>query len=160
MILGVIVIDENNNVIAGNQRVTVLQKKDPDMKVLCKRLVGYSTAEKKIINVKDNTHVGEWDWAMIADWEADLHIDLGLRAPADDPEERGITDMELIHYEKYDYVLIACKNELDYNQLVRKLGIEGKKVKIAKKRRINARAIWYDQIKCQLIDKEEMEEKP
>lgn len=63
--------------------------------------------------------------------------------------------MELIHYEKYDYVMIVCRTELDYLDLTRKLGIDGKKIKIAKKRKINARAIWYEDMKCQIIDKEE-----
>lgn len=40
--------------------------------------------------------------------------------------------------------MIVCRNELDYNNLVRALGIEGAKVKISKSRKINARAIWYD----------------
>lgn len=74
------------------------------------------------------------------------------------PEERKIDDMELIHYEKYDYVLIVCKYELDYNDLVRKLGIEGKKVKIHKKRKIKARAVWYENIKDQIIEKPVEEE--
>lgn len=58
---------------------------------------------------------------------------VGLDAELTDPQERTIEEMEPIHYEKYDYVMIACRSELDYNDLVRKLGIEGAKVKIAKK---------------------------
>ena len=49
---GVIVIDENNSIIAGNQRVAVLKKQNPDTKVLCKRLVGYTTAEKRAVNMQ------------------------------------------------------------------------------------------------------------
>ena len=64
--------------------------------------------------------------------------------------------MELIHYEKYDYVLIAGRNELDYQNLIRTLGIEGKKVVVCKtksgERKIKARAIWYDQMKCKIQD--------
>ena len=74
-------------------------------------------------------------------------------------EERAIPDMELIHYEKYDYVMIVCRNELDYNNLVRALGIEGAKVKISKSRKINARAIWYDKMKVKLIPIEEEQNK-
>lgn len=66
--------------------------------------------------------------------------------------------MELIHYEKYDYVLIACRSQLDYNDLVRKLGIEGAKVRIVKKRKINARAIWYDKMKAVIVPIDEYEE--
>ena len=65
--------------------------------------------------------------------------------------------MEPIHYEKYDYVLIACRNELDYNDLVRKLGIEGGQVKVAKTRHIKGRAIWYDQMKARILSPEEVE---
>lgn len=151
---GLILIDENNSVIAGNQRIAILKSRDPNTKVLCKRLIGYTEAELRAINIKDNTHNGEWDLDALADWTADLNVDLGIK-PEKNPEERKIKDMELIRYEKYDYVLLVCRNELDYNELIRKLGIEGAKVKIAgTKRSIKARAIWYDQIKCQLTEGE------
>ena len=39
----------------------------------------------------------------------------------------------------------------DYLNLIRKLGIEGKRVRVCKKRTIQARAIWYDEIKGRLI---------
>ena len=73
-----------------------------------------------------------------------------------DPSQREINEMELIHYEKYDYVLIACKDELSYNSLVRILGIEDKKVLIGpKKRPIRGRAIWYDDMKVDFVPKGE-----
>lgn len=131
-------------------------EENPDAEVLCKRLIGYTKSELKAINIKDNTHSGEWDVDMLADWTADLEIDLGLDAELTDPQERTIEEMEPIHYEKYDYVMIACRSELDYNDLVRKLGIEGAKVKIAKKRKINARAIWYDKMKADIVPKKEI----
>ena len=149
---GLFLVDEDNNVIAGNQRAQVLP---PDAEILCKRLVGYSDAEKRAINIKDNVHAGELDLELLAEWTADLNIDLGIDLDGQDVEERNLKDMELIRYEKYDYVLIACKSELDYNDLVRKLGIEGRKVKVCKSRKIKARAIWYDQIKCQIVEQKE-----
>ena len=112
----------------------------------------------KAINIKDNTHSGDWDLDLLADWTADLNIDLGLDEIIKDPDERVIPEMELIHYEKYDYVLIACRSQLDYNDLVRKLGIEGAKVRIVKKRKINARAIWYDKMKAVIVPIDEYEE--
>lgn len=149
---GVFIIDENNNVIGGNQRLkAILQKFGPDTRITCKRLIGYSDAEKRAINLKDNTHSGEWDLDALADWTADLHFDLDLDTEPKKPvEDRSIEEMELIHYEKYDYVMIVCRNELDYNNLVRALGIEGKKVRIAK-RKINARAIWYDKMQAKIV---------
>lgn len=150
---GCFVVDENNSVISGNQRLSIIQQEDPDRILTCKRLIGYSTAEKKAINIKANTHAGEWDVELLADWTSDLQVDLGLNdeVKKQEMEERSIKEMELIHYEKYDYVLIACRSEIDYNDLTRKLGIAGKVVKIAN-RKIKARAIWYDQIKCNLVE--------
>lgn len=51
--------------------------------------------------------------------------------------------------------MIVCRNELDYNNLVRALGIEGKKVRISK-RKINARAIWFDQMQAKIIPFDEL----
>ena len=156
---GIILINEKNQVIGGNQRVSILQKKDPDRIVSCKLLIGYTIAELKYINIKDNSHAGEWDLDELGDWTADLmgSFKLDLEKPEKPLEERNIKEMEPIHYEQYDYVLIACRNELDYNDLVRKLGIEGGTVKVAKTRRIKGRAIWYDQMKAQIVEKSDAE---
>ncbi len=151
---GVIVIDEENNIISGNQRVKALAAKDPDAEVLCKRLCGYSEAELRCINIKANTHAGEWDLDLLADWTADLNVDLGIDPKASNPGDRKVKNMELIRYEKYDYVLIACKNEVDYLNLIRLLGIENAKVPIAKRRKIKARAVWFDDIAAQIIPKQ------
>lgn len=159
---GSFVIDENNDVIAGNQRLTILKEMDPDIEVTCKKLHGYTEADRRAINIKDNTHSGEWDLELLANWTADLNIDLGIDLDNQDLNNKEIRDMELIRYEKYNYVLIACRNEIDYNDLTRKLGIDGRKVAITKKRKIKARAIWYDQMKAQLVEKvdEEHDEVP
>lgn len=150
---GVFVVDEHDNVIAGNQRSIILARRDPDIEVDVKKLIGYSEAELRSINIMDNTHAGEWDLELLADWTADLNLDLGIDLNNENPEERKIEDMELIRYEKYNYVMIVCKSEIDYNDLIRKLGIEGRKVAITKKRKIKARAIWYDQMKAQIGEK-------
>lgn len=157
----IIVINEQDQVLGGNQRVTIFQKKDPDMIVDCKMLIGYTVAEQKYVNIKLNSHAGEWDLDELGDWTADLmgSFKLDLEKPVKEVEERSIKEMEPIHYEQYDYVLIACRNELDYNDLVRKLGIEGGQVKVAKSRKIKGRAIWYDQMKAQIISAEEVAER-
>lgn len=150
---GIFLIDEHDNVIAGNQRSIILARRDPDIMVDVKKLIGYTEAELRSINIMDNTHAGEWDLELLADWTADLNLDLGIDLNNDNPQDREIPDMELIRYEKYNYVMIVCKSEIDYNDLVRKLGIEGRKVAITKKRKIKARAIWYDQMKAQIVEK-------
>lgn len=155
---GIFLIDEHDNLIAGNQRAKVLMKKDPDTVVDVKRLVGYSKAELKSINIKDNTHAGEWDMDLLADWTSDLVVDLDVgEDKKKEPDDRKIPEMEPLHYEKYDYVMIACRSQLDYNDLVRKLGIENRKVLIAKTRKINARAIWYEDMKANLLSDKELE---
>ncbi len=150
---GVFVVDEHDNVIAGNQRSIILARRDPDIEVDVKKLIGYSEAELRSINIMDNTHAGEWDLELLADWTADLNLDLGIDLNNENPEDRKLEDMELIRYEKYNYVMIVCKSEIDYNDLIRKLGIEGRKVAVTKKRKIKARAIWYDQMKAQIVEK-------
>ena len=156
----IIVINENNQVLGGNQRVKYFQKKDPDLVVDCKMLVGYTVAEQKYVNIKLNSHAGEWVLEELGDWTADLmgSFKLDLQTEKKSIDERSIKDMEPIHYEQYDYVMIVCRNELDYNDLLRKLGIEGGTIKVAKKRRIKARAVWYDQMKARILSEEELEE--
>lgn len=153
---GVFIVDENNNAIGGSQRLkAVLDLYGPEKELDCKKLYGYTEAELRSINIRDNTHAGEWDLDLLADWTADLNLDLGLQMNnGPKVEERSIDEMELIHYEKYDYVLIACRDELSYNSLVRTLGIEDKKTLIGpKKRPIKGRAIWFDDMKVNFVPK-------
>ena len=140
---GLILVDEQYNVIGGSQRATVIKEDNPDATIDVKVLIGYSEAELRAINIRDNTHAGEWDMDLLADWTADLNMDLGLDLQEGSPGERKIKEMELLNYEKYNYVMIVCKNEMDYNELTRRLGIDGAKVKINDKKKIKARAVWY-----------------
>lgn len=151
---GVFVIDENKNLIGGNQRATVLCKKDPHTKVLCKMLIGYTEAELRAVNIVDNTHAGDWDLDVLSSWTADLNLDIGINAAKKEIDERTIPDMDPIRFERYDYVIIACNNEIDYNELTRNLGIDGVKVRVAK-RKLKARAVWYHDIKAQIIPKKD-----
>jgi len=155
---GIFIIDENKNLIGGNQRATVLCKKDPHTKVLCKMLIGYTEAELRAVNIVDNTHAGDWDLDVLSSWTADLNLDIGINAAKKEIDERTIPDMDPIRFERYDYVIIACNNEIDYNELIRNLGIEGAKVKVAK-RKLKARAVWYHDIKAQIIPKKDVPKK-
>ena len=153
---GIYLIDEHDNIIGGNQRLkAVLRRFGPDTMLDCKRLIGYTEAELRAINIKDNTHAGEWDLDLLADWTADLNVSFGIDPAAESPQERNIQMMELMRYEKYDYVMIVCRNEIDYLQLTRALGIDDAKVLVAKKRKIRARAVWYDDMKAQIVKKPE-----
>lgn len=144
---GLFLIDENDNVIGGNQRLKVVKSIDPNTEILCKKLIGYTEAELRAINLKDNIHNGEWDLDLLADWTADLNIDLGVDLKNGDLQGRSISEMENKQHEMYDYVMIVCKNEMDINDLVNHLDLKGKVVKITEKKRLQARAIWYDDLK-------------
>ena len=65
---GVFVIDEKNNLISGTQRARAMIEQGLDVEVDCKRLIGYTDVEKRIINVKCNQHSGEWDAEKLANW--------------------------------------------------------------------------------------------
>ena len=80
-------------------------------------------------------------------------MNLGISSKDISIDERKIKDIELIRYEKYDYVLLVCRNEVDYNNLFRLFGLEDSKVLIAKRRKIKARAVWYDTVSDQIIPK-------
>lgn len=156
---GCFIIDENNDLIGGNQRASIIQENWPEREVLCKRLVGYSVAEKKAINIRDNTHAGEWDLDLLADWTADLNLTVQLEAIEVEAKPEKIEDMELLPFERYNYVIIACRDEASYEELTSTLGIKDQKVKIGKstKKRIDARAVWYDQMKARIVPLEESE---
>lgn len=154
---GIFLIDEHNNVIGGNQRLkVVLRKYGPDHIVDCKRLIGYSKSELRVINIKDNTHEGDWDLDLLSEWTADLNLVLGIdpKEKKKNPEEMVVKDMEPIRYEKYNYIMIVCRNEIDYKDLQNALGLKNQKMIISEKRKIQARAIWYDDIKAQIVPKD------
>jgi len=154
---GIFLIDEHNNVIGGNQRLkVVLRKYGPDHIVDCKRLIGYSKSELRAINIKDNTHEGDWDLDLLSEWTADLNLVLGIdpKEKKKNPEEMVVKDMEPIRYEKYNYIMIVCRNEIDYKDLQNALGLKNQKMIISEKRKIQARAIWYDDIKAQIVPKD------
>lgn len=143
---GVFVIDENNNLISGSQRARAMLEQGKDVEVDCKRLIGYTEIEKRIINVKCNQHSGEWDSEKLASWLADLDIKIDIKYG--NRTDNEVDGMPLNMFEKYDYVLIVCRSEIDYLNLQRKLGIEGKKQNLNKKKFVKARAVWYDEIEA------------
>lgn len=69
---GLFLIDENMNVIAGNQRLSVIMEINPEQELLCKQLCGYTNAELRAINIEDNVHAGEWDLDLLADCKEDV----------------------------------------------------------------------------------------
>lgn len=50
---GSFIIDENDNIIGGNMRLSVIKEMDPDTVILCKRLIGYTNAAMGVIAQQD-----------------------------------------------------------------------------------------------------------
>ena len=143
---GCFIVDEHNSVIGGNQRLSIIKELYPDRELLCKKLIGYSEAEKRAINIKANTHSGEWDMDLLADWTADLTIDFGIK-DEEKLEDKEVPGMEALPFEKYDYLLIVCRTDIDYNTLLGKFGLEGnEKAKLTEKKKIRARAVWFNEV--------------
>ena len=119
---------------------------------------GYSRAEKRAVNIKNNRHEGEDDLELLAEWTADLNVELGIDPEKEAKENEG-KEIELLEpkrYEKYNYVLIACRSELDWNNLNEKLQLDEKKELICPRngRKIKARAVWYDELPVEFVLKE------
>ena len=107
------------------------------------------------------------DVGPIAGWPAHQSIDVsrdviknvfnGKEAYAiclkEDGKDKNLNAMEHLRYENYDYVMIVCKNEVDYLNLIRTLGLEKKKTIVTPTRKIKARAVWYDEMKAQIVPK-------
>lgn len=151
---GIFLIDESNNVIAGNQRLKAVKKLYGEDRVVdCKRLIGFSTAELRAINIKDNTHAGEWDFDLLADWTADLNLNLGIKEESQkESTQHEIKEMELLPFERYNYVMIVCNTNIDYDLLTTKLGIKDRKILLGGgKRAISARAVWYHDVEDKLF---------
>lgn len=143
---GSFIIDENNSVIGGNQRLSILKDIDPEREILCKRLIGYTEAEKRAINIKANTHSGDWDMDLLAEWTADLNVDFDIK-DEEKLEDKEVKGMEAIPFEKYNYMLIVCRSDIDYNTLLNKFGMDGsEKAKLCEKKKIKARAVWFNDV--------------
>jgi ParB-like chromosome segregation protein Spo0J len=80
----ILVIDENNRVISGNQRFLAMKEIGIE-KVDCKRLIGYTESELKTISIRANNHSGEFDYDLLSELMKDV----------EDLELTGFSEIEL-----------------------------------------------------------------
>jgi len=80
-----LVINENNEVIGGNQRLKAMWELGVDEVPVV--IVSLSKSKEKALNLALNKIVGEWDYRLLADFVVDL--------PEEDIELTGFDDVEL-----------------------------------------------------------------
>ena len=108
-----IVIDENDKVLAGHQRIRAMLANGKKQATV-KRLIGWSDEDKRQFMIKDNTHAGEWDSDIIANqWDTEQLANWGAKVPEikerlyyGDEREKTFNQMHL--------------HEIDYNNLAGK----------------------------------------
>lgn len=119
---GVLIIDENNTILAGNQRYQALKEVyGEDIEVEVKRLEGLSDAEKQIINIRANVSSGTFTDKVAAELEQikdEIDIDLaGITINEfsnTEVKEEPQYEFSPEVLEEYNYVILYFKNSLDF----------------------------------------------
>lgn len=129
-----ILVDENYEIYAGNQRYAACLmlnwKEVPIVKT-----IGLTEEQKKERMLRDNLHAGEFDFQILKD---DFDNDM-VKDVFDDPdvfssleekeEEKAFTEsklveqMELKNFESHDYIVFAFNDIRDYLFVLQKMGI-------------------------------------
>lgn len=87
-----IVVDENNRILGGHQRVKALLA-NGEKEVNVKVVEGLSEEEKREFVIRDNIQNGEWDFDVLANEWDDLPLnDWGIELPIVDIEEEIVED--------------------------------------------------------------------
>lgn len=130
-----ILVDENYEIYAGNQRYAAcLMLNWKEVPVV--KTAGLTPGQKKERMLRDNLHAGEFDFQMLKDdFDNDMVKDI-----FDDPDVFNILDekkeeekvfsdaklveqMELKNFESHDYLVFAFNDIRDYLFVLQKLGI-------------------------------------
>lgn len=111
-----IVIDENDKVWAGHQRIRAMLANGQKTATV-KRLIGWNEEDKRSFMILDNVHSGMWDSDIAANyWEKDQLADLGANIPEvkermyyGDEREKTFNQM---HLHDIDYNNLAGKYQM------------------------------------------------
>ena len=110
-----VVIDENNLVLAGHQRLKALESLG-ETEVPVKQVFGLTEKQKEEFVIKDNIQQGEWDMDVLtAEWDTDALVDWGLDANwlakytdfGEDIDDEGIGEVK-----KFESVLRFANKEI------------------------------------------------
>lgn len=147
-----VVVDENNRILGGHQRVRALKAQGID-KVTVKKVSGWSDEQKDEFLIKDNIANGDWDTDKLAnEWDKVKLEEWGLPIKvADDTDYECLLNVEIPHYtpseHKPDPEELVELNEVD--ELLEEIG----KVKMDKKlkRLMETRASFFAEFNFQKI---------
>lgn len=135
--IGIPVRDADGTLLSGNRRCEVIVANGlGDMIIDVRSAVRKLTdPELKEVMIIENSHAGEWDLEMLKQ-EFDSLIDLeaygigmdelneqiaqATKQLTEEPELPIVAKFS----ERYDSVIIICRNEIDYNHLSEKLGLD------------------------------------
>lgn len=99
-----VIIDENNLIIGGHQRVEAMRALNIQVPIKAVKLLGYTENEKKALNIALNKISGEWDFDKLQEWLADLQI-----------EDSGI-NLDITGFDLEDIENIEIKQEKKANE--------------------------------------------
>lgn len=79
-----IVVDENNRILGGHQRVKALEALGKD-EIEVKAIIGWTEEQKERFVIQDNLQNGDWDMDTLAnEWDLEKLENWGLDMPSED----------------------------------------------------------------------------
>ncbi|TDB69100.1 ParB N-terminal domain-containing protein [Arundinibacter roseus] len=136
--IGIPVRDADNTLLSGNQRCEILASQGLGDYMIDVRSAVRKLTEEELREVMmiENSHAGEFDMEILkAEFEQYVDLDsfgLSLEELAQELTEAGSelaqpeAELPIVakFSEKYDSIVIICKNEIDMNHLSEKLGLD------------------------------------
>lgn len=110
-----IVIDEDNNILAGHQRIYALKDLGYE-DVFVKQMFGLTKKQKREFMIKDNTTAGEWDDDILANqWDdVDQLKDWGVdfKFPGSDDPDKG----DKKDYKAHEVTCPSCGHHFELSE--------------------------------------------
>lgn len=104
-----IIVDENDNILAGHQRLYALKDLDYG-EVTVKKCFGLTEAQKRRFMALDNDHAGDWDMDIIAnEWDSDELKSWGIKS-IKFPSMRADSEKEDVQFEAEKHKDVECPN--------------------------------------------------
>jgi len=125
-----IVINKNNTVIGGHQRLKVLSEKginEVDVRVPEKEL---TVEEEKELNLRLNKNTGEFDFDVLAlEFDKDMLLEVGFE-DIDKLFNKPTSELDNLEINKIFEVVIKCDSEKHQESIFNRLEKEGLKCRI------------------------------